>query len=68
MRYPCGHTSCDDCVPDAESCPICLTPQDSSTFAVPLLDQPHTQRSQNSINLLNAFQTEFGVDCKYNFG
>ncbi|KOB78572.1 Uncharacterized protein OBRU01_02241 [Operophtera brumata] len=56
MRYPCGHTSCEDCVAATGSCTFCFS------CDYPSIDKPLTQRSQNASTLLNAFETELNVD------
>ncbi|XP_032515311.2 uncharacterized protein LOC116768647 [Danaus plexippus] len=59
VRYPCGHTTCNNCVATAEDCLLCLTPPEVSTHYI---DEPSSLRVKHASELLTAFQELFEVD------
>lgn len=61
VRYPCGHTACEDCAVDAQDCLICLTPPQGSNTQ-PKLDNPLTQRVKNAAVLRKTCEKLFNTD------
>nr|XP_021183664.2 uncharacterized protein LOC110371641 [Helicoverpa armigera] len=61
VRYPCGHTACEDCAVDAQDCLICLTPPQGSNTQ-PKLDNPLTQRVKNAGVLRKTCEKLFNTD------
>uniref|UniRef100_A0A1E1WNB3 RING-type domain-containing protein n=1 Tax=Pectinophora gossypiella TaxID=13191 RepID=A0A1E1WNB3_PECGO len=61
VRYPCGHSSCDDCAATATHCLLCLTPPNSGNKSS-ALDDPATTRAKNASELLKTFQAAFKLD------
>ncbi|XP_039751610.1 uncharacterized protein LOC120627658 [Pararge aegeria] len=59
VRYPCGHSVCDNCVLTAENCVLCLSPQDVLTH---VNDGPLSLRVENASNLLHTFQELYKLD------
>uniref|UniRef100_A0A2A4K1D4 RING-type domain-containing protein n=1 Tax=Heliothis virescens TaxID=7102 RepID=A0A2A4K1D4_HELVI len=61
VRYPCGHTACEDCAVDAQDCLICLTPPLGSNTQ-PVLDEAFTQRVKNAALLRKTCEKLFNTD------
>ncbi|XP_045768809.1 uncharacterized protein LOC123869809 [Maniola jurtina] len=59
VRYPCGHSVCENCVITAEDCLLCLSPPDVSTH---IIDGPLSLRVEHASNLLHSFQELFQLD------